>query len=672
MGAARSRTRCLLAAVVLVAGSTAGEALAWNLADRPLGQWTLYNRAAEGAALGLPVAAGDLNGDGLADIVITPMNADSGPGRARSRAGEAIIVLSPGTIEGERDLAAIDPAALPADVTLVYGADPLDFLGSHVAVADIDGDGFADALIGAQHGDGPDESRASAGEVVILWGSETIGGEVIDLADLPRPDVTVIHGAAAGERFGTWIGAGDFDGDGHADVIVGADQGNGPDGLRPHAGTTWVIYGGTELRDLRTVDLAEPPLPVTRIHGIDPEDHSGCTVRGVDLDGDGAAEILIGAGLNRLSSSIDGAGNAGAHGFAGGDGPENDRVNAGEAYIVYGERDSRPAMIDLADPPASTVIVHGIDPGDAWGEEINGGDFNGDGFGDIVIGALTADGPRNSRNNSGETALLFGVPSLRGSVIDLADPPANVRFFHGPVAGAISGDTAFLIDLDGDGMDELVIGSPLANPGGRTRAGEVSILFGTDAPLPACIDLADPPAGLRHIVVEGGSAGDILAYSADHADVDGDGVPDLVFNGMGAAGFDDLLPLAGEAYVLSGTSLAQSTAPPSPTPTHVPTATLTPTSSQTPTPTPSATARPSDTPTPPPSPTPTEPQTATPPATFTATSPATPTSTEPPRSSRGCALADEHDSSSSHLALAAAAVLLLRRRRPENAPRATL
>ncbi len=582
----------LLGLTVLLVPLAAPAAPPWDVADTArAGQRTIYGRTAGGSELGLPVAVGDLNGDRRGDVIITPMNANSGPNRTRTSAGEAIVVFSSTQTDGTLDLAALDVDALPATITVIYGADAFDYLGCEVFAADLNGDGFDDILLGAQHADGPDGGRPGSGEVYIVWGSPTIAGRVIDLKTAaPGEAVTVLYGAESGDRFGTWMNAGDFDGDGHVDALIGADQGNGPGNTRPHAGETYVLYGGPALRERASVDFAAPATDVTTIYGIDPEDHSGCTLRGADLNRDGAAELLIGAGLNRLSSAADGTGGLRGHGTGGGDGPNNDRNFAGEAYVVYGVVGSRPAAIDLAAPPVSTVVIYGRNGGDAYGEELFAGDFNGDGFGDVAVGALTADGPNNGRGEAGEIALLVGGPDFPGSRIDLADIPPNATFVYGAAHNDIAGDTALMFDLDGDGLDDLAIGSPRAGSGSRITAGDIAVVFGSRTTLPAEIDLANPPPDFVPFFIQGNDLGDMLAYSAAFGDTNGDGRADLVFNAMAGDGFDNLLTNAGDMYVLDGVHVEQAAER------GTATATPTPTSSPVPSATPSATASATHTP----------------------------------------------------------------------------
>jgi hypothetical protein len=545
----------------------------WKLGESNPGQWTIYNRLAGGSELGLPLAGADLNGDQLDDAVLCPMNATSGPSRDRASSGEVAIVLSQGSIAGELDLAEIDHVSLPADVTYLYGRDAGDLFGTECIAADVDGDGYGDVIVGVQNGDGPENLRSGAGEVVIVWGGPDIGGQVIDLASPPQGAVTFLYGKQAGDRLGVWVFNGDIDGDGVQDAILGADQARGPKESRPHAGETYVLYGGSHLREHAFIDLDIADVPVAVVYGIDNEDHSGATVRAGDLNRDGVDELLIGAGLNRFSASI------GGHASGGGDGPPGEAVrqDAGEAYILFGERGVRWGEIDMRDPPQSAVIAYGVDAGDAYGEELFVGDFNGDGYGDLVMGAITADGIANNMFFAGEAALIPGGPDLPGSRIDLRTPPAGVTIFYGSATGAIAGDTAMFADVDGDGLSDLIIASPDAPVNGQSRVGVAHLFFGRREPLPAVVELADIPGELPVLLFEGIRRSDMTAYSMSLGDVDGDGLTDLYLNVMGGDGFQDRLTEAGDLHILSGAALSRALGRgPTPTPTRtaaLPTAT---------------------------------------------------------------------------------------------------
>ena len=126
-----------------------------------------------------------------------------------------------------------------------------------------------------------------------------------------------------------------------------------------------------------------------------------------------------------------------------GDGPNNERPNAGEMYVVFGGPDL-PPVIDLWASLGDAMVMYGADGGglspDRLGEEIVPADVNGDGVMDLLVGAYRADGPDNSRDDAGETYVVFGSAGLRSRVIDMATPPDDVVIIYGSAAGAISGD----------------------------------------------------------------------------------------------------------------------------------------------------------------------------------------------------------------------------------------
>jgi hypothetical protein len=511
----------------------------------------------------MPVRFGDVNGDGKGDFVACPMLADSGPDSDRQNSGEVHIVFGTGAISG----VVVNTLDAP-NITTIMGAHPGDLFGNETCVADLNKDGYADLIIGSQNYDGPAGDRHNAGGVFIYAGRQT-NPRTVDLAAIGTPDapagVTTVIGAHAGDRLGIWVSEGDLDGDGALDLVLGADQFDGPNGERVDAGAIYVLFGGQELPAI--VDLADTgSLRVAIIYGIDPGDHLGSTIVVKDVDGDGLADIVAAGGLARGSSQIEGSFLAGA------DGPANDRPDAGEAYVLF-SRAPFPAELDLATAPAADrITMYGADPADVAGEELAAGDLDGDGRVDLAIGSLQAPGPggrSSSRGTAtGRTYVVFDAASRRGQSIDFADPGPGVTTIYGRRTGSISGDTLIVVDMDGDGIDDLWDASPMLgtrDPQGvfRPDSGMLDVLFGQPH-WPASIDLLLPPDDLRRVEYYGGDANDMFAYGLTVGDADGDGRPDIISNSMAGDGFQNQARDAGELYVLANATLFEPDSAPPP------------------------------------------------------------------------------------------------------------
>jgi hypothetical protein len=461
------------------------------------------------------VAAGDFNGDTVPDIVLAAASAD-GPANTRPDAGEAYIFLGPFTPEENRD-----PAAGDHDL-VIYGARAGDQLGHALAVGDFSGDGLDDIALGAPVADGPDSDRTDSGQVYLLFGSSRLGNGIREV-DLAEGDYdATVFGADADDLTAFVLHAADVNGDGTQDLIIGAFQADGPGNNRPNAGEVYLIYGGG---DRRRFDLALDQNDAI-VYGAEEEDRLGEAVGAGDIDGDGRDDLVLAAT------------------FA--SGPGNNRDRAGETYVIMGP----PAeVIDTARGDQDVTIL-GIDPGDQIGHSIASGDTDGDGFADILLGAVSADGPQNGADLAGEAYLVDGAEDLP-EVIDTA-AGGVAALIYGASAKDRLGRSAAMGDVNGDGLSDLLISAPDVDTrdGDKPRAGAVYVFYGRPVgPYASTTVEAD-------ITLEGLDAQDIFGHEAFGmppvvtADMNMDGLADILAAAPTADGPGNKREDAGEAYII--------------------------------------------------------------------------------------------------------------------------
>jgi hypothetical protein len=325
--------------------------------------------------------------------------------------------------------------------------------------------------------------------------------------------------------------AGDVNGDGFDDLIVGASRAD-PSGVS-NAGESYVVFGKSGGFASSIVLSSLNGSDGFRLDGIDPGDYSGFSVSSAgDVNGDGFDDLIIGA------QNADPGGNN----------------NAGESYVLFGKSAGFASAISLSGLNGTSGFrIDGIDAYDVSGFSVSSaGDVNGDGFDDLVIGARYADPGGNS--GAGESYVLFGKSTGFASAISLSSLNGSNGFrIDGINVGDFSGfSVSSAGDVNGDGFDDLVIGARYADPGGNNSAGQSYVLFGNSTGFSSVIPL-NSLNGSNGFRLDGIDANDFSGFSVSSAgDINGDGFDEMI---VGAFGADpDGSSYAGESYVLFGKS----------------------------------------------------------------------------------------------------------------------
>ena len=351
--------------------------------------------------------AGDVDGDGLDDVMVAVRNWSSGP-----YGTEGLVTIFTGA-----DLAA-GGLHLETDAAIRLMGSFGDRAGLGLAGgADLDGDGLDDLLVS---GDTAVDAAFQAGKVYVVLGAALAAGGDFDLASVAHAELL---GEAASDRAGgTLRWAGDVDGDGLPDVLVGAGDN---DEAGSGAGKAYLFFGATLLPG-GTFDLADAD--VTVLGGAASDSLGGAVAAPGDIDGDGLAEVVIGV----------------PGGDQGGD-------YAGEVHLFWGSTLAAGGAFDSSDADLTLI---GELPGDTAGAFLAGaGDVDGDGTPDLLVSAHYDDtaGP-----STGKTYLLYGANLPASGTLDLSLADES---FAGIASGEVCGESVSTAgDVDGDGLQDLFVG----------------------------------------------------------------------------------------------------------------------------------------------------------------------------------------------------------------------
>lgn len=376
---------------------------------------------ADGGNVGFALAGlGDIDGDGLADFGIAEVAADT---HGRTNNGRIWVVA------GQDDIATITLANSDRVLMTVDGAGDQERLGSLSAAGDVNGDGVDDLIVGSYVATPWGTSVAATGAAHVIWG----GGDTteIDLADLGDAGFTIAGPLRQRDRLGVSVApAGDINGDGLADLVIGADGvSNAATGDR--SGGAAVVFGAAGTQRVYVDPAATSAAvytcaetsgdatcvgdPVARGYWIDGaarNDSAGYSVAGIgDVNGDGTPDLAIGAyGYDPM---IDGAAASGA----------------GATYVVHGQSTSTATIALGSLSPEAGYRIDGLAAGDRFGRAVaEVGDVDGDGRSDFAVGADFAARPLGSPVAQTGEVLIVSTPATVTATTISIDPIPSIAF----------------------------------------------------------------------------------------------------------------------------------------------------------------------------------------------------------------------------------------------------
>ncbi|MEU9776517.1 FG-GAP repeat protein [Streptomyces sp. NPDC047968] len=432
----------------------------------------------------------DFNGDGIADLAIgVPGNVVGG----KSAAGS--VVVANGTSNGPAGSSVRIDQESPG---VAGAAEADDSYGSAFASADFDGDGYADLAVSA-----PLEAigdTQGAGFVIVHYGSS--GGVHGSRSTAFDEDTAGIPGAPGwDELFGYSLAAGDLNGDGYADLVVGQPLDH-VDG-HANAGSLRIVFGSASGLDTSSavwIDQSTPNVPGTP----EDEDRFGEQLAIGDIDGDGNADLVVTTLGEQISGSSD----------------------RGSVHVLYGPVDDAPAAGGYID----SAHIDGI--GEFSGSALALGHFNDDAYLDVAIGV--SDQKVDEDGAAGRLAVLYadadGLSHEDVEVFDqdtpgIAGGPEPEDYFASSLAAG---------DFDGDGVDDLVVGMRSEAIGSAKGSGASLVLFGNATggiTASGAVWIDQDTAGVPGTVWEG----DHFGWTVGALDTDGDGRDEPLIGAPGNA-----------------------------------------------------------------------------------------------------------------------------------------
>ena len=450
-------------------------------------------------------------------------------------------------VDALKNTCCIGPSCTSAPGSGSQGAAAGSTAGSKAVTVDMNGDGLADTIVCAPNAS--PNGLAGAGSAYIVFGSRNNYGSALPLDSLNGTNGVRIDGQHAGDHLCSSVTSGDVNGDDINDLLIGASGYNGG------TGAVYVVLGGvgawTGTGNCNVSGLAGGTGNAThdnctrgwRIDGETAGDNFGAALASRDFNGDDFDDMLIGApGAN--------AGSGAGYLICGGAGPWLPAVASGAL-----------AGMPAATPTCGIKFITGSGIAEKLGFSVAMGNLRGDSYAGAILGA--PDATAGGHAQAGHVYTLCGGPGAypygSASPLDVTTLPSVPcgTVFSGVGAGHHAGTALDVGDMNGDGITDLIIGAPNADPYSRADAGSTYVIYGKSAGFAPTFDLNSVNVGSTGFRIDG-QAGDTSGSALyGRCDVNGDGIPDLIIGAPTASPLSR--NIAGGAYVVFGTATALST-----------------------------------------------------------------------------------------------------------------
>ncbi|MBL1208511.1 hypothetical protein [Geminocystis sp. GBBB08] len=404
---------------------------------------------------------------------------------------------------------------------IINGINIGDELGTVSNAGDVNGDGFDDLIIGAK---GADVNGTDSGQSYVVFGKSGGFSSTLNLSTLNGTNGFTINGLNGGDFSGTVSSAGDVNGDGFDDLIIGA---KGADVNGTDSGQSYVVFGKSggfsSILNLSTLNGTNG----FTINGINDGNWSGYSVSSAgDVNGDGFDDLIIGAPVTDANDT-----------------------DSGQSYVVFGKSGGFSSILNLSTLNGTNGFIINGNDGEELGISVsNAGDVNSDGFDDLIIGGPFADA-NGIINNSGQSYVVFGKSGGFSPILN----PSTLNGTNGFTINGISASnwSGYSVssagDVNGDGFDDLIIGAPIKDVNGN-ESGQSYVVFGKSGGFSPILNLSTLN-GTNGFIINGINAHDFSGTVSSAGDVNGDGFDDLI---IGAYGADVNGTDSGQSYIIFG------------------------------------------------------------------------------------------------------------------------